>query len=616
MGVGGPKPVLLETPVPLARREMGIRLALALWACSSVAHAFFLPAAPGIVGAKTANRRPTAARALLSLPSSRRTVRHASALRASMELQYDRPTVVDAKEEQSATMIWLHGLGDTGSQWQRLSESVAVPWVKFVCPTAPRAPSTLSGGSVMHQWYDIEGLEVKVCNPLTSHPIPTAVLPCKQAPSRSRGSSGRWWAPWQCGGVAALTTVAMQELRSDAEGMQKSIDYIHKLIDEEVANGTPEERIVIGGFSQGGCVALAAALTYKKQLGGCVAVSSWYHSRRKSRAVRSQGVRQYCSRSTRLCGKACWPGCRYPRGVADEPSEANKQLPVLLCHGDRDPIAKVEWSTKSFDYLQQLGLPTLGNIYPEIGHEFSPSEVLDMREFLQKNVPPMYKAKVDKPLGATMTEAAFPKGGVQVGGLKEESNAMKAGVQVGDQLLRLNDKPLKTAGFDAVMDEIIAAEGSLELQFVRPIPDREVDWGVLSEEEQDRRARNSRGVIKVCSDGPCNRQGAKNVIRWVTDLTPPEFSVSRCGCTGNCGNGPNVVVAGKGKEERVLYGVNSVGTTVKMLREEYEIETDPDVVNAILNPQKNAEFAISDELVRRGILASITIRGSFDTNRF
>lgn len=449
-----------------------------------------------------------------------------------MELQYDRPTVVDAKEEQSATMIWLHGLGDTGSQWQRLSESVAVPWVKFVCPTAPRAPSTLSGGSVMHQWYDIEGLEVK-------------------------------------------------ELRSDAEGMQKSIDYIHKLIDEEVANGTPEERIVIGGFSQGGCVALAAALTYKKQLGGCVAVSSWY-----------------------------------PRGVADEPSEANKQLPVLLCHGDRDPIAKVEWSTKSFDYLQQLGLPTLGNIYPEIGHEFSPSEVLDMREFLQKNVPPMYKAKVDKPLGATMTEAAFPKGGVQVGGLKEESNAMKAGVQVGDQLLRLNDKPLKTAGFDAVMDEIIAAEGSLELQFVRPIPDREVDWGVLSEEEQDRRARNSRGVIKVCSDGPCNRQGAKNVIRWVTDLTPPEFSVSRCGCTGNCGNGPNVVVAGKGKEERVLYGVNSVGTTVKMLREEYEIETDPDVVNAILNPQKNAEFAISDELVRRGILASITIRGSFDTNRF
>ena len=142
-------------------------------------------------------------------------------------------------------------------------------------------------------------------------------------------------------------------------------------------------------------------------------------------------------------------------------------------------IRSPRWSgrPKSFDYLQQLGLPTLGNIYPEIGHEFSPSEVLDMREFLQKNVPPMYKAKVDKPLGATMTEAAFPKGGVQVGGLKEESNAMKAGVQVGDQLLRLNDKPLKTAGFDAVMDEIIAAEGSLELQFVRPIPDREVDWG-------------------------------------------------------------------------------------------------------------------------------------------
>jgi hypothetical protein len=52
------------------------------------------------------------------------------------------------------------------------------------------------------------------------------------------------------------------------------------------------------------------------------------------------------------------------------------------------------------------------------------------------------------------------------------------------------------------------------------------------------------------------------VIRWLKDLPPPEFSVSKCGCTRNSVTGPNVVVGGKGKEERVLYGRNTVGIVV------------------------------------------------------
>ena len=55
-----------------------------------------------------------------------------------------------------------------------------------------------------------------------------------------------------------------------------------------------------------------------------------------------------------------------------------------------DPIAKVEWSRKSFDYLSGLGLPTLGNIYPGVGHEFAVTEITDIRDFIQKAVPPMY----------------------------------------------------------------------------------------------------------------------------------------------------------------------------------------------------------------------------------
>lgn len=444
-------------------------------------------------------------------------------------LSYQKPVVVESSEGATATVIWLHGLGDAGQEWKRLAEQAGVPWAKFVFPTAPMQQCTLSQMET-NSWYNVAGLSV-------------------------------------------------QELREDAAGIQQSCAYIHKLINEEIANGTPSERIVLGGFSQGGCIALAAAMSCEHELGGCMALSTWF-----------------------------------PRGIVDTPTPANAKLPIMLCHGEMDPIAKVEWSRKSFDHLSQLGLPTQGNVYPGVGHEFAVMETTDIREFLQQVVPPKYEVTVAKPLGCVMEET--DGGFVRIQTIKDGSNAAGSGkLEVGDEILRVNGKLVKSAGFDAVMQGMMAAEGSVTLTMARPIADRDVDFATLSEEEQAARYRRA-GVIKVCSDGPCTRQGAKNVIRWLKDLTPPEFSVSKCGCTGNCGNGPNVVVAGRGKEEKVLYGRNTVGIVVKMLREEYDIETDPKRVQQIMNPAKDASFGVRDELVRQGILASITVKGSYDTNRF
>jgi len=452
---------------------------------------------------------------------------------SSTDAQYGKSFTVEATEEHTATVIWLHGLGDSGKEWTKLASAISVPWAKFVFPTAARQESTICEGATMNSWYDITGLGVK-------------------------------------------------ELRADEEGIRKSIEHIHSLLKAEIEAGTPSERIIVGGFSQGGCVAIAAAMTFEQELGGVMAVSSWY-----------------------------------PRGVADTPTPANKKLPVMLCHGEVDPIAKVEWSRKAFEYLLDMDMPAEGNVYPGVGHEFTPAEVTDMKEFIQRNCPPTFTVKIQKPLGAVMEEAEYPLGAVKIGSLKEGGNAEKSGkLQVGDQIVRINGQLVRTQGFDQVMESLVAAESEVELKMVRPIPDRDADWASLSGEEQERRYKDAGGVIKVCSDGPCSKQGAKNVIRWLKELTPPEFSVSRCGCTGNCGNGPNLVIGGKGKEDRVLYGVNTVGKAVKMLREEYQIQTDPVVVQRILNPSKIAEFGISDELVRQGILASVTIRGSFETNRF
>lgn len=47
------------------------------------------------------------------------------------------------------------------------------------------------------------------------------------------------------------------------------------MIEEEEKNGIPSNRIVLGGFSQGGALAIYSALRYTKPLAGIVALSCW-----------------------------------------------------------------------------------------------------------------------------------------------------------------------------------------------------------------------------------------------------------------------------------------------------------------------------------------------------
>ena len=63
--------------------------------------------------------------------------------------------------EHTATIIFLHGLGDTGDGWfqQILSYAKANPGVKIICPTAPVSPVTLNGGYPMTSWHDIVSLD-------------------------------------------------------------------------------------------------------------------------------------------------------------------------------------------------------------------------------------------------------------------------------------------------------------------------------------------------------------------------------------------------------------------------------------------------------------------------
>ena len=52
----------------------------------------------------------------------------------------------------------------------------------------------------------------------------------------------------------------------DEEGTWESVNKIHSLVDDEIKNGIDENRIVVGGFSQGAAMSLLVGLTSTKKV--------------------------------------------------------------------------------------------------------------------------------------------------------------------------------------------------------------------------------------------------------------------------------------------------------------------------------------------------------------
>ncbi|CAF0897426.1 unnamed protein product [Adineta steineri] len=138
-------------------------------------------------------------------------------------------TIIPACDKHTATIIFLHGLGDVGGSWYDAFKTCRIiksmPYVKFIFPTAPVRKVTLNMGMPMTSWFDILGLE--------------------------------------------------QDVKEDQEGIETSSMLLNNLIEEEIQNGISPECIIIGGFSMGGAIALHAALTSSYTLGGVIALSTW-----------------------------------------------------------------------------------------------------------------------------------------------------------------------------------------------------------------------------------------------------------------------------------------------------------------------------------------------------
>ena len=137
--------------------------------------------------------------------------------------------------------------------------------------------------------------------------------------------------------ITALTPAG----RDDAAGLDESIDRVQALISAERARGVPASRIVVAGFSQGGAVALHAGLTASERLTGVIALSS------------------YLPRAAALAMRR---------------SDVNRGLPVLMCHGTRDPMVALVMGLAARTELTAAGYPVEWHEYP-MAHEVSAAEV-------------------------------------------------------------------------------------------------------------------------------------------------------------------------------------------------------------------------------------------------
>jgi phospholipase/carboxylesterase len=135
---------------------------------------------------------------------------------------------IETGANPTAAVIWLHGLGADGHDFEPLVPHLAAPTeraLRFVFPHAPVRPVTLNNGYAMRAWYDIVSLE-------------------------RRGPE-------------------------DESGIRVSQAVIETLIRRENARGIAAGRIVVAGFSQGGAMALFAGTRYADKLGGIMGLSCY-----------------------------------------------------------------------------------------------------------------------------------------------------------------------------------------------------------------------------------------------------------------------------------------------------------------------------------------------------
>lgn len=134
----------------------------------------------------------------------------------------------------------------------------------------------------------------------------------------------------------------------NVEELLEAADSLGALIRNEVNSGLPPERIVLAGFSQGAAVALHVALRYPEKLAGVLALSTYLPT---------------------------------IEPVEKEASEANRDIPIMMGHGDADPMIPLALAVRTRRELTRLGYNVQWHEYP-MQHGVCVQEIEDIRAWI------------------------------------------------------------------------------------------------------------------------------------------------------------------------------------------------------------------------------------------
>lgn len=244
------------------------------------------------------------------------------------------------KSDYNGALIFLHGLGDSPSGWSILQKQLPtlqprLSTIKYIFPPAPILPLSINGGAKMTSWFDIYEWPISIGDP------------------------------------------------DDQLNKLKAVNQIETLINELVIkDNIPRNKIVIGGFSQGGAIALLSAYYPKDNqqeqsssstLAGCVVLSGWLTL-----------VNDFDNKSI----------------------EHQNNIPLFWGHGQYDD--KVLFTQQKFGItkLKSIGVTNIEDYQYPIGHESTSSEIKSLASFIDRVIFEGDNGNADTKAASTTTTTA------------------------------------------------------------------------------------------------------------------------------------------------------------------------------------------------------------------
>jgi predicted esterase len=201
-----------------------------------------------------------------------------------------------------ATIILLHGIGSTGSNWVQDIKAIhsKIPHIKFILPNAPIQSVTVLNHQKIPSWFDITG----------------------------------------------------NDHTDKHQGIQESKRSLDQIIEDEIKQGTPSRCILLGGWSQGGPLALLTGYHQQHELAGIFCMSSFLPL-----------------------------DDSFNSGIIDKP---NQNTPLFISHGDSDKIVSVNKGRAVHALMILHGVPITYKEYKNVGHEVGPDLMNDLIVFVQQ----------------------------------------------------------------------------------------------------------------------------------------------------------------------------------------------------------------------------------------